>query len=154
MHWTDRPLRFWLLPALTLAACSGAHSDVALPPPALIMEIVSGGRQRGPVGQELPHPVIVQLVDAQHRPVRGQLVRFRVVSGGGSMYAGSSITDRNGMAEDYWTMGPQPGLALLQVRVVDPTLSRRTYALVRARALEPPREAAKPPESSPIAGAQ
>lgn len=154
MRWPDQTPRLWPLAALVLAGCAGdARADLALPPATFLMEIVSGSRQHGTVGRELPRPVVVQVLDAQGRPVKGQLVRFRVVTGGGSMYAGSSITDRDGLAEDYWTMGRLPGLATLQVRLVDPTNGRRrSFAVARAVALGPLREASIFPGSASVDG--
>jgi adhesin/invasin len=57
------------------------------------------------VGQELPAPLVVKVVDANNRPVEGQLVNFKVVSGGGSVFAGAAITNANGEARERWTLG-------------------------------------------------
>ena len=55
--------------------------------PALL-EIVTGQAQHGTVGKELFAPLRVRVLDAESRPVSGQIVNFKVVSGGGSVYAG------------------------------------------------------------------
>jgi hypothetical protein len=41
------------------------------------------------------------------------------------MYAGSSLTDLTGIAQDYWTLGSEPGPNALEVRSVDPTTAQK-----------------------------
>lgn len=139
MHWLDRMPQVTLLAALALGACARqAPTDPTAP--ALSLGVVSGRRQRAEVGRELPQPLVVRVLDSRQQPVKGQLVTFRVLSGGGSVYAGSSLTDADGIARDYWTMGPKPGPARLVVRAVDPgTGAKRNFALFVALALGAPR---------------
>src|SRR3989338_7763356 len=89
--WLSRRV-FRLLPVFaTLAA--GACDKPTAPTggaPALL-QIVSGDDQSNVVGQELPNPLVAKVVDSSSAPVKGQLVNFRVVSGGGSVFAGASI---------------------------------------------------------------
>ena len=133
-----------LLAALAIGACAG-KAPADLTPPTLSLGVVSGRRQQAPAGQELPQPLVVQVLDSKLRPVKGQLVSFRVLSGGGSVYAGSSLTNADGIAQDYWTMGPQPGPARLLVRAVDPTTGeKRNIALFTAVALGAPHLAEQP----------
>jgi len=47
----------------------------------------------------------VQLLNTRGRPVKGQIVNFRVVQGGGSVFAGAAFTDNNGVVQDWWTIG-------------------------------------------------
>ncbi|HYR11950.1 MAG TPA: Ig-like domain-containing protein [Longimicrobium sp.] len=88
---------------LASAACDDPSGPGAGPPAQLA--VVSGDDQRGPVGQDLPQPLVVRVTDARGRPVEGQMVSFRVVSGGGAVYAGSSLTNRDGLAQERWTLG-------------------------------------------------
>ena len=144
MHWPNRVPSTTLLATLAIGACAG-KAPADLTPPTLSLGVVSGRRQQAPAGQELPQPLVVQVLDSKLRPVKGQLVSFRVLTGGGSVYAGSSLTNADGTAQDYWTMGPQPGLAKLLVRAVDPTTGeRRNIALFTAVALGAPHVAEHP----------
>lgn len=144
MHTPNRVPSTTLLAALAIGACAG-KAPADLTPPTLSLGVVSGRRQQAPAGQELPQPLVVQVLDSKLRPVKGQLVSFRVLTGGGSVYAGSSLTNADGIAQDYWTMGPQPGLAKLLVRAVDPTTGeKRNIALFTAVALGAPPVAEHP----------
>jgi hypothetical protein len=67
--------------------------------------VVAGDAQSGTVGAELPDPLVVKVVDEDGKPVRGQVVNFRVVSGGGSVFAGSALTNKDGIAQERWTLG-------------------------------------------------
>ena len=70
------------------------------------MQVVSGQGQSATESTELPNPLVVKVVDSLGKAVSGQLVNFRVVAGGGSMFAGASITNAQGLAQDRWTLGP------------------------------------------------
>jgi hypothetical protein len=132
--------------AVTAAACSG---DIASPRASVgpaRMVIVSGDLQAAPPGQELAQPLVVRVLDENGDPVADQIVNFRVISGGGSMFAGATETDANGLAQDYWTMGTPPGTAFfttpqrVEVRAVDPTTGEKhVYATFEAFALVLPR---------------
>lgn len=67
-----------LLPALGMAACSGDPSPMDAALPGISLLIVSGDGQQAFVGQELPSPLVVQVLDDKNRPVKDQLVNFRV----------------------------------------------------------------------------
>jgi hypothetical protein len=99
--------------------------------------IVSGDGQTGSPGQELSQPLIVRVVGVNGKGIRGQLVNFRVTVGGGRLYAGSSLTDMNGVAQDYWTLGT-PGPQQVEVVAVDPTTgSKQNFGTFNATALLP-----------------
>ena len=121
--------------ALAAAACAGdSPTDPAQPPVAL--QVVSGDQQQGIVGQELPAPLVVKVVDARGHPVRGQIVNFHVTAGGGSVYAGDGLTNSSGIAQDYWTLGPESGPNVLEVRAVDPsTGAKQNFGTFTATAL-------------------
>ncbi|HEX5872676.1 MAG TPA: Ig-like domain-containing protein, partial [Longimicrobium sp.] len=86
-----------LLLGLLAAGCTGELVGGGHAPAS--MDIVSGNDQQATVGQELPQPLVVKVVDEQGRPVRNQLVNFRVTAGGGSVFAGSALTNRDGIAQ-------------------------------------------------------
>ena len=46
-------------------------------------------------------------------PVDNELVNFVVVGGGGSMFAGAALTNKKGIAKDFWTLGPEAGENIL-----------------------------------------
>lgn len=69
------------------------------------LEIIAGDGQSAVVGTELPTALVVRVVDSSKSPVKGQLVNFRVVTGGGSVFAGSSVTNDSGIARERWTLG-------------------------------------------------
>ena len=126
----------WLTMVLCwFAAACGSESptDPTLP---VSLQIVSGDNQQAIVGHELPSPLVVQVFDAKGKPVEGQVVNFRVVVGGGSAYAGTSLTNKDGFAQDYWTMGAEPGVVTLEVRAVNPTTgAKQNFATFTATAL-------------------
>jgi hypothetical protein len=65
----------------------------------------SGDEQRGRVGLTLPAALVALATDAGGHPVVGATVRFRVISGGGSVDHDSVATDRDGLAATHWTLG-------------------------------------------------
>jgi hypothetical protein len=101
------------------AACAEHPTELVLDFDSLSFKVASGDGQVGLVGEELPDPLVVQ-VKMQGKPVEDVLVNFRVVEGDGSMYAGASITNEDGKAQDYWTLGPEPGENVVEVRAVHP----------------------------------
>lgn len=68
-------------------------------PPASLT-IVGGDQQQAVVGAELANPLIVKVLDAGGNPVQGQTVNFRVTAGGGSVFAGASTTNADGIAQE------------------------------------------------------
>ncbi|GLC26329.1 Ig-like domain-containing protein [Roseisolibacter agri] len=126
---------------LVLAGC-GADPTATGPsavdaPTKVAVRIVAGDVQVGEGGKELAEPLRVQVLDQANRPVPNYVVNFRVVNGGGSVYAGAAMTDANGRAADYWTLGPvSADTQRVEVRAVDPaTGARLVYATFRAVAV-------------------
>src|ERR1700694_5447263 len=98
-----------LLCTTAVAGCgggspSGASGATNLRPSALL--VVAGDTQVGTAGTELPTALIVKVVDANNQPVASQIVNFRVTQGGGSVFAGASLTNADGIAKERWTLGP------------------------------------------------
>jgi len=113
------------------AACA-APTDLNQVTPPLSMSVVSGDGQQAPPGTELPNPLVVRVEDARGRPVSGQIVNFRVVSGGGSVFAGAAISNRSGLAQERWTLG-FGGLQRVEARAIDPaTGAPLTFAVFTA----------------------
>jgi uncharacterized protein YjdB len=118
--------------AVLLASCLADQNTA--PDIGLSLRVVSGDGQRGPAGQELPDPLVVQVTDGRGRGVRDQLVNFVVTAGNGAVFAGSAITDRDGFAQEYWTLGTLAGTAnRVEVRAVDPTTgAKQVFAVFTA----------------------
>ena len=82
----------WRCRALALAALSFISCDRPVSPPApgdLSLQLVSGDGQSGGAGEELPNPLVVKVTTPGGGPVRGQVLNFRVVAGGGSVFGGT-----------------------------------------------------------------
>lgn len=81
------------------------------------LRIVRGNNQSGVRGTLLPHRLTVRVTDAQGRPVSGVSVRFRILSGGGSL-EGSSQVDRvsnaSGLSETQMTLGTSAGTTTIE----------------------------------------
>lgn len=125
--------------AALFAGCAGetvsSPTESAGP---LRLAVVSGNTQVGDPGAELPQPLVASVIDSRGRGVAGQLVNFRIVTGGGNMFAGSALTDRAGLAKDYWTLGLS-GAQAVEVRAVDPSTGEKfIYATFTATFPAPP----------------
>jgi hypothetical protein len=105
---------------LTLAGCDARSTGIAADRVPANMEIVSGNNQSAPPGGELAQPLVVRVTDGQGQPVQGQAVVFRVTSGGGTVFAGVSVTNAQGIAKERWTLGTSAGTAQkVEARGVD-----------------------------------
>src|SRR6266571_2631329 len=116
---------------LVLASCiAPVDTDQAVGP--LSLSVVSGNEQRGPPGTELPNPIVAMVEDSRGHPVKGQIINFVVVSGGGSVFAGAAITGADGIAQERWTLGPS-GPQQVEARAVDNgTGAKLTFATFTA----------------------
>lgn len=102
------------------------------------LDVVSGDAQEGAAGEELAQPLVVEVTDDQGRPMPRQVVTFRVVEGGGSMFAGAALATGRGLAADWWTLGPS-GAQVVEVRSVAPDGQRFVHARFVASIIgEPP----------------
>ena len=115
-----------LASGLVLAASMafGSCSEPTRPAvgPAAVLKIVSGDLQAGVVGDPLSQPIVVLVLDAGGHAVAGQLVNFRVTEGGGSVFAGSALTNADGQAQEIWTLGRSTsGVQAVEARAVDAT---------------------------------
>jgi len=99
-------------------ACTATTAPVVGPPAALL--VVAGDLQTDTVGQELPEPLVVRVVDANDHPVAGQVINFRIIAGEGSVYAGVAVTDKEGEARERWTLGATAAdTQVVEARAVD-----------------------------------
>src|SRR5882762_459688 len=139
---------------LVLASCiAPVDTDQAVGP--LSLSLVSGNNQSAPPGTELPNPIVARVEDSRAHPVKGQIVNFVVVSGGGSVFAGAAISGGDGIVQERWTVGFS-GPQQVEARAVDnQTGEKITFAVFTATLtdLQPPvvsDVAASPP--SPTVG--
>ena len=106
--------------AFFIACSKDSGSGPKSPGPPASLTIVSGDQQHGTVGTELPNPLVVKVVDANGNSIQGQAVNFRVTAGGGSVFAGTSNTNADGIAQERWTLGTVAGAGqTLEARAVD-----------------------------------
>jgi Bacterial Ig-like domain (group 2) len=110
--------------AVTIAVVSGASGLKGV--------IVGGNNQSGPAGTELSQPLVLRIEDANGNPVAGQIINWTVVSGGGTMFSGVTVSGAVGTTLDYWTLGPS-GVQRLEARAVDSTTGAAiTFAVFEA----------------------
>ena len=89
------------------------------------LELLSGQDQTAVIGDVLPRPLLVRVVDASGNPVEGRNVVFRVIQGSGRVGAGSAAEDRafvvatdaNGQAQTDFRVGARVGVSNHKVRV-------------------------------------
>ncbi|MFL5603379.1 MAG: Ig-like domain-containing protein [Gemmatimonadaceae bacterium] len=100
-------------------ACTDTSGPKAGPPASIVL--VSGDRQRTTeVGNKLPLPLTINVSDAEGVALRNVTVAW--VAAAGTVSAGSSRTDRNGIATMEWILGSKAGeqTATATVVGVDP----------------------------------
>jgi len=106
-----------------VGSCDSSPSSPNLEPGRVASIIlVAGQDQSEVVGKELPASLEVRIVDADGHPVAGQIVNFKVVAGGGRVFAGTSLTSADGGAKERWTLGTSVADSQrVEARAVDPT---------------------------------
>jgi hypothetical protein len=145
-------MRHRILAAATIALTALGLFSCDMSPTAphlsqLTLDVVSGNGQTGVVGTEVA-PLIV-IVRSNGNPVPLQVLNFRVLSGGGSVYGGTELTDNNGIAQEIWTLGtiasqpqrssPAPARRRCSRRsrrrrsLIEPSLSLRWPATIKPR---------------------
>jgi hypothetical protein len=143
-----------LAAAFVLIACSDS-SPVELSP-ALTTgevrhEIVAGDAQSSPVGSELTSALVVRVTNSSGTGIQGQIVNWVVTVGGGFVFARSALTDANGEAREWWTLGPVAGANELEVRAVDSSTGEAlVFARFRATGIDTVVNRAAPPPPSTI----
>jgi|GEM_PF-3393223 len=123
-----------LCAAVLAVACDSPTQSDDGPGVAAHLDLVSGDLQTAEVGTELPQPLVVKVTSEKGKPVAGQIVNFRVVTGGGSVFAGTAQTNADGMAQERWTLGTvSRDTQRVEVRAVDPATGQPlVFATFRA----------------------
>lgn len=76
--------------------------------PTLVqLQLVSGDEQHASASHTLPQPLMVRVLDATGRPVRGELVYWKAADG--NITPLSPLTDAAGTASARWQLGGTPG---------------------------------------------
>ncbi len=117
---------------VTLAACGSANDGFDASVPTTV-EYVAGSGQSSDVGELLPELLTIKTTNFVGDPVGGVTVEWFVVSGGGSVSSGSTVTDINGLAQVSWILGPIVGPQKVQA-VADLTGSPVTFAATARQA--------------------
>jgi hypothetical protein len=96
----------WCAVSLAVAGsgCANEATTGPLLPAALTLE--AGDGQAGYAAQPLTNSLVVKVADAGGAGLPGVAVQWRVLTGGGSVSASSSLTDSAGLASVDWTLGP------------------------------------------------
>jgi hypothetical protein len=131
-----RLLRLSVLVVPFVIACQDAPT-ATVDPADLQLLVVSGDGQEARPFEELPEPLVVKVVNATGKAgVPNQIVNFKVVEGGGSVYAGVASTDQFGIATEYWTLGDL-GPQQLEARAVGPEGEKLVFGTFTATARIP-----------------
>ena len=135
---------------VALATILGCGSDPVAPPEAsYTIAIHGGGDQQGPAGSILDEPLQVTVVDVANQPVQGVVVRFRVLSGGGSLTDSIGVTGPGGIAITYARVGGTVGPQLYEAAIRRAPNRKVTF---EATATEPARITRLSSGSSAAAG--
>jgi hypothetical protein len=105
-------------------ACAGG--DLVLPDPPGGGENVelskfegdNGDNQEAIVGEQLPKPLVVQVLTAREQPAIGRRVEFVVTSPADAVGPDTAITNSQGLATAQPVLGTSPGDYLIEARLV------------------------------------
>ena len=78
---------------------------------------ISGDNQNGAPDSRLAKPFVVEVQDANVKPVAGIRVDFTVIAGGGSLTAATATTGADGQAQTYLTLGREYGVNTVKASV-------------------------------------
>ena len=94
-----------LIAFVTFSSCDDGES----PELASGISLVSGDNQQSKQGTELPDPLMVRITFTDGTPAPGEIVRFRIVAGDGSISTSEMATNGGGVALTRLTLGPTVG---------------------------------------------
>jgi hypothetical protein len=84
---------------------------------ASALALVAGSNQHALAGSTLPQAVVVRATNHRGAPSPGQVVRFKLAEGQGTVTPASMVTDADGRARATWTLGDYPGRQTLLASV-------------------------------------
>ncbi len=106
--------------AVVLAGCGNVvESGSPLRVPTALAIVAATDSQRGQVGQSLTSSLAVRVFDQSGNPLPGAGVSWTVLSGGGSVNPGMSISDASGEATTGWTLGRGAGVQTVSATLVN-----------------------------------
>lgn len=124
---------FSLVSALVLVSCNDESIQPVDEHPPISFLVFSGNNQTGAAGTELGLPLKVLATDPNSQPIANQVVNFVVTAGGGSVFAGTALTDVNGIAAEIWRVGTQAGVPqTVEVRAVAPDGTKQVFGVFTA----------------------
>jgi serine protease len=88
-----------------LAGSPAVFHATSVPAASRRITLVSGDSQLGEVGQTLPQPLVVQVVDSFGNPAVGHTVAWLVFTGGGTLATATSLVDGQGKSTMTWNLG-------------------------------------------------
>lgn len=106
-----------LLATLALISCDGGDGPTGGGAKPAVVQPYSGSNQEGTVGAEAKNPLVVQVLDASGRGVRGQQVAWSVVQGVATVSPATSTTDSAGQARTTLKFGTSAGPVLVTATV-------------------------------------
>ena len=114
------------LVVLLTGALSCASGDLLLPDPpgggenVLLSKLDgdNGDNQEGTVGEQLPKPLVVQVLTAREQPAVGRRVAFVITSPAHVVSPDTAITNSQGHATALLVLGTSPGAYLIEARLV------------------------------------
>ncbi|MEO8200468.1 MAG: kelch repeat-containing protein [Gemmatimonadota bacterium] len=122
-----------LVAAWALASCTDTSQEPTQGDFPISLSVFSGNGQTGQAGQELAQPLQVLATDGNNQPIPNQIVNFVVTSGGGSVFAGTALTNASGIAAEVWRLGTVAGQAhTVEVRAVDPDGTKHVFGVFTA----------------------
>jgi hypothetical protein len=88
---------------------STSTAPATIPNTPTHIALVSGSGQSGAVSAALGAPLVVEALDGANRPVADVPITW-VMTGGGSVAAGTGLTDAAGLDSATWTLAANPGV--------------------------------------------
>ena len=101
---------------VVVAACGDSGTE-PLGRTVAVVEPFAGADQRALVGESLPEPVVVRLLDEGGLPVVGATVTFAPAEGHGAANPWAASSDSAGLATTMWTLGAAVGEQVLVATV-------------------------------------
>jgi TolB protein len=116
--------RFPTLSVLLAATACADAPTATLSPGDIRLSVTAAATPSARCGEEIP--VTVSATSQGGHPVSGVLLNLNVVDGGGRMYGGAAVTNKQGQARDFWTVGATANTRnTIAVRAVDPATGAR-----------------------------
>lgn len=117
--WTKSVFMLFVIGLGIITACNKKEEAEPVISESYSIDKVSGDNQSGLIGQKLPYPVIVRVLNKNGEPAANRTVKFEITAGQGSVNPQQVSTDANGFAQTDWTIGNQQAVNYLQVFTSD-----------------------------------